>query len=92
VGSGSRAVLRLRLAGAGADGNAALSLLSRSHGLDVSILQAQVDVVRETAIGTLLVGVPATGERLASAITLLETNNVTVEPLGYIAADLRAAG
>ncbi len=92
VDDGSRAVLRLRVAGAGADGNVALSLLSRRQGLDVSILQAQVDVVRESAIGTLLIAIPATGDRLAAAIALLETNDVAVEPLGYIAADIRAVG
>jgi D-methionine transport system ATP-binding protein len=96
-GTESRAVLRLRLsggtgAGVGGAGNAALSILSRAHGVDVSILQGQVDVVRETAIGTLVVAVPATGESLASAINLLENNNVGVEHLGYITSDLRAAG
>jgi D-methionine transport system ATP-binding protein len=87
--SGS-AVLRLRFTGDDAEAPV-IARLSRSHGIDASILHGQVDAIRNASFGTLVIAVPVSGDALAAVIRYLENQNVVVEPLGYLAADLRAA-
>lgn len=89
--AGGPAVLRLRFTGDDAEAPV-IARLSRAQGIDVSILHGQVDAVRHASFGTLVVAVPVTGEALAAVIRYLENQNVAVEPLGYLATGLRAAG
>jgi len=87
--SNGPAVLRLRFTGEDAEAPV-IARLSRNHGIDASILHGQVDAIRNASFGTLVVSVPVSGDALAAAIRFLENENVVVEPLGYLASDLRA--
>ena len=85
------AVLRLRFTGEDAEAPV-IARLSRHHGVEASILYGQVDSIRNASFGTLVIAVPVSGEALAAVIRFLENQNVVVESLGYLAADIRAAG
>ncbi|MDF2096209.1 methionine ABC transporter ATP-binding protein [Fodinicurvata sp. CAU 1616] len=88
---GGDTLLRLRFSGPHAE-SPVISRLTKAQGIEVSILHGQVDVVRHASFGTLIVALPVAGDALAAAIRFLESENVVVEPLGYLPASLRAAG
>jgi D-methionine transport system ATP-binding protein len=83
-------LLRLALSGAVAAGNV-LSDLSREFALDVSLVQARVEDVQGTAVGTLFVLLQGEPQSLQQAQAALAARDVSIQEIAHEPATDRSA-
>jgi D-methionine transport system ATP-binding protein len=61
--------------------------LGRIFSLNVSILQAQIEQIRDETVGMMLVEISGTSEKILAGKKYLQENNIHVEELGYVRSD-----
>src|SRR3954470_14236593 len=88
---GGNPVLRITFKGALAN-TPIISQLTRRFGLDLNILHGRIDHIQGAPFGTLVVEVVGSAEAVQAAITFINVNNLSVEVLGHVPANLRAVG
>ena len=69
-----------------------ISQLTRRFGLDLNILHGRIDHIQGAPFGTLVVEAVGSAEAVQAAITFINVNNLSVEVLGHVPANLRAVG
>jgi D-methionine transport system ATP-binding protein len=88
---GGNPVLRITFKGALAN-TPVISQLTRRFGLDLNILHGRIDHIQGAPFGTLVVEAVGSAEAVQAAITFINVNNLSVEVLGHVPANLRAVG
>lgn len=76
-------IIRLEFLGQDVD-SPVISTLSRDFSLDVNIIQAKVEHIRQTNIGLLVVELLGDDEKVSAALAHLKTLPIHVEVLGYV--------
>jgi D-methionine transport system ATP-binding protein len=61
--------------------------LANTFGLNLSILQAQIELIRDQTIGTMIVQVGGEKEKIVTGMQHLISKNVFVEVIGYVRPD-----
>ncbi|EWY41189.1 methionine ABC transporter ATP-binding protein [Skermanella stibiiresistens SB22] len=89
--AGGNAVLRITFKGAMAN-TPIISQLTRRFGLDLNILHGRIDHIQDAPFGVLVVEAVGAADAVQSAISFINANNLSVEVLGHVPANLRAAG
>lgn len=88
---GSAAVLRIRIQGEAA-GQPVLFRAARQAGVDLTLLQAQIETIQDQPFGNVIVSTDAGGERLDAFCAQLVAQSFQVELLGHVPGTLRAVG
>jgi len=65
-----------------------ISRMSRQLGLDINILQANIDAIGQTTFGVLIVELLGDKQQLPQFFTHCQQQNVTVEILGYVSVNV----
>jgi D-methionine transport system ATP-binding protein len=80
--SGSDTLLRLSFLGEAAQEPLIAHLVQHFH-IDINILQANIEVIRDEIIGVMLIQVGDVENKISAAIEFLRSRNVFVEVVGY---------
>ncbi len=65
-----------------------IAYLVRNFSLELNILQANIEFIKEQPIGVMYVAVAGSEDNLPNAIQYLENENVKVEVIGYVRGDV----
>ena len=84
-------LLRLTFLGPLAE-EAFIARLIRKHHIDVNILAGSIDTVRDTLFGTLVVELTGDQAAVRSALNYLQTHDLGIEVIGYVARHHRITG
>ena len=88
---GANLMLRLSFIGASANEPIIASLI-RHFNVDVNILSGNIDQLKNTPFGTLLIELSGEDTALQSALNYLTARELGIEVIGYVARTARAAG
>lgn len=88
---GSNLIVRLSFIGESA-GEPVISSLIRQYQVDVSILYGNVDHIKTTPYGTLVVEISGGDGDIQSALAYLQERNLGIEVIGYVRRHDNAAG
>lgn len=80
---GSRPVIRLSFIGDSAE-EPVISTLIKTYDVDVNILVANLESIKETPYGTLLIELQGDSAHIKNALTYLDQRNLKVEVIGYV--------
>ena len=81
---GGKLLLRLSFIGSSA-GDPLISSLVKNFDVDVNILYGNIDSIKETPYGTLLIEVSGGRNSIKSALTYLHERKLKMEVIGYVA-------
>lgn len=81
---GGKLLLRLSFIGSSA-GDPLISSLVKKFDVDVNILYGNIDSIKDTPYGTLLIEVSGLRSSIKSALTYLHDRNLKMEVIGYVA-------
>lgn len=87
----SNLVLRLSFFGHSAE-EPVISSMIRRFNVDASILYGNIDHIQSTPYGTLIVELSGTQNNIQNALNYLQTRDLGIEVIGYVARNARAAG
>ena len=80
---GGKLLLRLSFIGSSA-GDPLISSLVKKFDVDVNILYGNIDSIKDTPYGTLLVEISGTRSSIKDALTYLHARNLRMEVMGYV--------
>lgn len=80
---GSRPLIRLSFIGDSA-GDPLISTLIKSYEVDVNIISGNIDSIKDTPYGTLLIEINGTKDSIKAAISYLHERKLKIEVIGYV--------
>ncbi len=80
---GARPLIRLSFIGDSA-GEPVMSTLIKKYGVDVNILLANLESIKDTPYGSLLIELQGDSEHIKNAMNFLEEKKLKVEVIGYV--------
>ena len=80
---GGRLLVRLTFVGSSA-GEPVISTLIRKYDVEADILYGNIDSIKDTPYGRMLIGLSGTADAVENALSFLREKDLRIEVIGYV--------